>query len=376
MGTRASSDAIHAALQTTLGDEVADTVESIADFLSTGPRQHYRLTRIDQPDVVLVVAPPPQSRLMRRELDMTSSEADILSWLCEQSMTSPDHVDSVLRFAPTLKNYTPFGSTELASPFNVLENVNGVPLASLKKPPSATQKREIDHQVGKMLGQLANKRLSTGRFGMVGDVNRSEDGVFPGGASTWSAAFQVMLEDILEDGEDASVVLPYQPIRDSFEGCCHLLDEITVPCLILLNGASKWNILVEAAEHGQIQDPPRVLGLLDWSSACFGDPWMTSVFSEGASSELREAFTAGLDDTEEHGGVRKRSKEHVLYPSDIRLLLYQMYHATAAIVREYYHPRHRAERQELASRRRLQDSLDQLMAACAPLEQTSRRSKR
>lgn len=206
-----------------------------------------------------------------------------------------------------------------------------------------------------------------------------------GGAESWSVAFQSMLEGILRDGEDMAVTIPYGTIRRHFLRLWYALDTVTVPRLVLVDGAEDGNVLVEV-KGGAIPEKEKedeksggirgnddlegrrsslsVTSLLDWSTSIFGDPLIATVFSRGPSDEFLEGFNGAKAEARleaSKGGIQL-SKDIIedVEAAGIRLLLYQMYHALVCVVEEFYRPRVDSSRRELQARKRLNEVLAKL----------------
>ncbi|KAK0610494.1 hypothetical protein B0T17DRAFT_544728 [Bombardia bombarda] len=209
-----------------------------------------------------------------------------------------------------------------------------------------------------------------------GNLNNGADG--NGGTASWSMAFHSMLESILRDGEDMAVMVAYGTIRRHFRRLRHLLDEVTVPRVVVVDAAEGGNVLVdfdpESGEEGLV----RISGLRDWSYCVFGDPLLASVFSDEPppSEEFLAGFnngnggkwSSGEEETETEtetetsaaGMALNRDLIEDTETAGTRLLLYQMYHATVSIVKEFYRPRTQSSRRELEARKRLTEALARL----------------
>lgn len=239
----------------------------------------------------------------------------------------------------------------------------------------------------------------------------------PGGMDSWSLAFHAILEGILRDAEDMAVTIPYQAIRRHFRRLGCYLDAVAVPRLVILDAAQDSNIMVERVtprhddarmetkmtlrdllEDSNDSDPDedgyqrhsrenaigiRVTGLRNWSNCIFADPLMAMVFSDKPSLEFMHGFSGrrprrsnhdgNLDEEEGGGGdgdcccccfdpLAPAYGDVVECPKEahIRLLLYQCYHATVAVVKEFYRPRSDSTSREFAARKRLSVVLSRL----------------
>jgi hypothetical protein len=90
------------------------------------------------------------------------------------------------------------------------------------------------------------------------------------------------VNSILEDGEDALVTLPSDLIRTMTQRHHASLDMITQPRLTLLELAPEDNIVVDSSKK-------RVTGVLDFSTAVWGDPLLSDCFIR-PSKHLLEGY--------------------------------------------------------------------------------------
>ena len=85
------------------------------------------------------------------------------------------------------------------------------------------------------------------------------------------------METDLRDGEDALISLPYDGIRELVRRHRASLDLITQPRLMILELAADRNIAVDPRTY-------QVTGLLDFSTAIWGDPFMSDCFYKPTAS--------------------------------------------------------------------------------------------
>lgn len=116
----------------------------------------------------------------------------------------------------------------------------------------------------------------------------------------------------------------------------------------------------------------KLTGLRDWSSAIFGDPLLATIFSDPLQQPPSPHFLEGFNGEEPDPDPNPRHLPPNLgYPLDrtiiedidtawIRLLFYQIYHAVARIVTEFYRPRQDSSARELEGRRKLNEVLARL----------------
>lgn len=177
-----------------------------------------------------------------------------------------------------------------------------------------------------------------------------------------------MLEAVLRDGEDMSVLLPYETIRAHNKRLAPMLDRILTPRLAVINVDSDANVMVErstikkppkpssqgsrsgSASSGQEETTPitHLRGLRDWSQGVFGDPLIASCFEAPSDDFLGGWRGAGEEIIED-----EENKES-------RILLYKCYRAVLTIVIEYYRPQSDSSKREMDGRRKLTSALAEL----------------
>ncbi|KAI0880982.1 uncharacterized protein GGS22DRAFT_182029 [Annulohypoxylon maeteangense] len=316
--------------------------------------------------------------------------------------------EDMLRFLPILVAHSP-SPVELGSPFNIFEPPKGISFSGLPTPLNASEKKAVDFQRGQLVRRLSNFTSPNGFFGpaiaVIGSRLESTDprgaqlasfGIR--GARTWRQAFHALLEGVLRDAEDMAVTFSYEPIRGYFNRLGYLLDGVTTSRLVILDASDESNILVsrstKSAERGEeshpystpTHDPNRtetevpsekstidrsgkegkgiesletlqptvtITGLLDWSNCIFGDPLFAEVFSRDPSSE----FLCGFHGNSQHNdGDFVEDRES----AQARLLLYECYHATVGVVKQFYRPGPNSSDREITARRRLVAALKRL----------------
>ena len=133
--------------------------------------------------------------------------------------------------------------------------------------------RQALANIDKSLGQYVHQ-LSTLTGSLFGSIRQAQG--IPGSQS-WARVFAFLLEAVMRDGEDSLLSLPYEGMRDLVRKHRSSLDKITEPKLVLLELASDKNIVVDASSD-------RVNGLLDYSTAIWGDPFMSDCFYKPTQS--------------------------------------------------------------------------------------------
>ncbi|KAI0542425.1 hypothetical protein GGR58DRAFT_510133 [Xylaria digitata] len=258
------------------------------------------------------------------------------------------------------------------------------------------------------------------------------------GVDGWKKTFHLLLEGILRDGEDRAVTMSYELVRATFQKFGHLLDAVTTPRLVVCNAGEDDVVLVSRSERKQEQkeiepgrktkrksddeffgvseeedDAIKITGLQDWSNCIFGDPLFATAFSHPTpefergfrvrrrrkTHGIRKSSTSREIKKEEHGGSghdaddedeneeeeeeeegEQRDVDIIEGPDNAaaRVLLYECYHATVAIVRQFYRPDTDSSEQEIAARRRLVAALGKLehIDADGPVGKRHRRPSR
>ncbi|KAF4345781.1 hypothetical protein FBEOM_250 [Fusarium beomiforme] len=403
----------------------------------------YSVNVIEGPSLLLALPPPAVIRLLRSEKSTLGSEAAVLKWLSavarERTISGPGAKEPMSRVAgntlgkeanselltgylSTLVRHESIGGV-LPVEYNLIRPPRGTPISSLSVALDSCEQRIVDFQTGQLLRRISNQVSPTGRFGIAADVLSVPPSVvhqpprrFEGsltdtkGADSWRVAFHSLLEAVLRDGEDLTIMFNYNNIRHHFERFQHLLDAVTEPRLVVLDAGEDSNTLIhrscesEKKSHASSkevtiqpksvkgasgkseiggkgrQDYRKVLqddtnmkeetpmtndssrshievtGLRQWSNCVFGDPLMATVFSKlpMPSDEFWRGFDKPLPGETTAKIIEDRGNAH------IRTLLYECYHAVVALVEEYYRPQTDSSRRELAARKHLGNVLARL----------------
>ncbi|KAK4549185.1 hypothetical protein LTR36_007643 [Oleoguttula mirabilis] len=280
--------------------------------------RNYRLTTSKGFFYILKTRPSNSVRLLRHEEGRLEAEACALQVLS----TRPDLVSARL----IVYNNT---TIRLGSFYLISGPFGGSIFADVE--PSLS--RQALAGIDKSLGQYV-RRLSSFAGSAFGPLRQIQG--YPGSQS-WARTFATMLESVLRDGEDALINLPYEGMRDLVRKHRASLEKITQPKLTLLELSADENVVVDAKNH-------RVTGLLDFSSAFWGDPFMSDCFYKPTASFAEGFGKLPNGDTDER----------------IRQYLYVLYHSLLAVVRQCYRPSEDGE--ELEARRDLTTAMRQLSA--------------
>ncbi|KAG9236059.1 hypothetical protein BJ875DRAFT_248426 [Amylocarpus encephaloides] len=325
----------------------------------------YKLHMSDDRNLLLSFAPSLAVRLLRQEATLLSSEATLVYFITDSERKNETETASqnkiwspeptiLSQVVPKLIKHSA-DLREMAYPYSIFELGTGEPLSTLSIHLSISERRGVDKQIGAMARALATLTSPSGTFGTVSLVipylNNTGSATAPriqrGGSSTWSEAVNTLVEGILRDGEDISVLLPYETIRAHYQRSSWRLDAVTLPRLAVLDIGSETNIMVS----GDTEDTssPRLTGLRSWSLGVFGDPLIADAFdnpSDGFLEGWNSTCSSSIIEDEENAAIR--------------LLLYRCYRAVVSIVTEHYRPQVNSSRRELEERRKLTSVLAEL----------------
>ncbi|KAI1631287.1 hypothetical protein F4809DRAFT_179918 [Biscogniauxia mediterranea] len=302
---------------------------------------------------------------------------------------SPSAKRRMLSYLPNLVAHSS-SPTELGLGFNIFEPTKGVPVSNLPTSLTAAERDLVDFQKGRLMRYISEFTSPNGKFGLaVATLEPSMSAEFQGtqqaglgsdGMMTWRKAFHSLLEAILRDAEDLSVTISYETIRGHFYRLGHVLDAVTVPRLVVLDAAEDSNVLVSRSsdERGDASNPTTaplesqitVTGLCDWSKCIFGDPLFATAFVQDTTPAFIRGFrkvptppsSPSRDDSTPDADITSVDISFIedRENAQVRLLLYECYHATAAVVRQFYRPGADRSEQEIAARRRLTTVLSRL----------------
>lgn len=431
------------------------TVQAVQPSLVNGLPRGLHVSVSDERTFLLRLSPSLMLRLLRSEQWLVRSECLLVDWILKEILdASPTNStrpcsdssadvyfpaatpplsassvyaspppearqDALLRYLPALIANSA-SSKELGSPFSLWEPTRGCPVLELSTPLTVAEREAIDFQAGCLVRIISQYKAPGHRFGpviaVIGGLSKHEDaGTAPSpagleGFDDWPTAFQALVECILRDGEDMSVMLSYSLIRNHVKRLSHVLDYVTESRLVAIDAASDTNMLVvrsatgtapygveevgntsvaeeKGSEKGKRDTKVEVTGLRDWSNCMFGDPLMTTVFSHDPSRAFLRGFgqpssssSAPLPELQ----VPQSSDSTTLPPKQkrptkdepgkdagadtkatqetapIRLLLYECYHAALGVIKQFYRPDTDSTRQEMAARQRLATALNKL----------------
>lgn len=230
------------------------SVEKLSGYLY----RTYRLTTSKGFFYILRARPSQNVRLLRREEGRLEDEAGALQILSRASE---------LVSARLIEYHA--STAVLGSSYLISGPYSGSIFADVEPSMSRQALSSIDQSLGQYVRRLS--AITGSGFGPIRQVQART------GSSSWAKTFTAMLETVLRDGEDALINLPYDGMRDLARKHRSSLDKITTPRLALLELAADENVVVDVKHH-------RVTGLLDLSTAFWGDPYMSDCFYKPTAS--------------------------------------------------------------------------------------------
>jgi aminoglycoside phosphotransferase (APT) family kinase protein len=258
--------------------------------------------------IVLKIAPPPATRVLRQEVGLMQIEVDTMRYVAANTSLPVPHI---------LAHRT--DSPHIASPYMAMAYIEGTPLDRLLGTLPDADRWRVFHSLGRHTAEL--HKHHTAQFGAP--THRHV---------TWSAAFGEMFRDVLLDAEDVGADLGVSPqtLPDTVESCAGALDEVRVPTLL---HRDLWygNIFVDPATL-------EIVGITDWERSISGDPLMEFVCAllEGLfAPEGNSAFNAGYG----RSGALSDSER-------TRVALYSIYLALLLIVEGYYRGYRKPEQEQ------------------------------
>lgn len=344
------------------------TLGPVEEMPSTQLSRLYSLRMSDDRQLLFSFAPSLSIRLLRQEASLLSSEAILVHLVSNSecrdtemtgsphSETEPPHGISLPGLVPKLLKHSS-NNREMAYPYSIFEQTVGEMLSTQSIYLSISERRLVDKQIGLMARALASHTSPSRTFGTMTQVLPNPymiptpNYLPPTGVATWSEAFNNLLEGILRDGEDMTVLLPYETIRAHYRRLSLHLDTITQPRLVVLDAGSETNVMVDRGQHENASTSTvRISGLRSWSQGVFGDPLICDAFENPS-----EGFLEGW---QEGGGSEDVIEDAA--NTEVRLLLYRCYRAVWGIVTEYFRPQPDSSRRELEGRRNLTSVLAEL----------------
>ncbi|KAJ5104113.1 Aminoglycoside phosphotransferase [Penicillium argentinense] len=259
--------------------------------------------------LLLKTSPVAGTPLLRHERFFLETEARFLALLGQSANPC----------VPQLYHYDPEGSL-LGSAYLVRQYVKGTSLLELQSRITPEQRNDVDRHLGFLASTIAQNVAPA--FGSLQQV------AVRAGKRSWRDAFCALFESVLRDAEDMFINLPYAEIRDEMSRLESALEEVMFPRLVVVGFGRPSHVLLDERSK-------QLSGVVDFSSALWGDILMAEIFESPAPAVLEGA-----------GMPLGRTKGE-----DIRLLMYSAYRLVSQITVQYY--RNLDEPKEFDARRRL-----------------------
>lgn len=230
----------------------------------------YRLRLSDGRETILKVSPPADARILTYETDIMRTEVEALRLVYG--------LDGVP--VPEVYHYDPSRSL-IGSEFFFMEFVPGTPYNELKSLASDAERAEIEREIGRI-----NRRINAVTGSGFGLPGRGK----PGADSSWSSVFVQLMDDLLEDGQRLGVVLPmaYAEAEQAAAQLQPALEAVNQPQLV------HWDLW----EGNVMIREGRIVSILDWERALWGDPLMEYFFRRFVDNrQFLEGYGSHAEDT-------------------------------------------------------------------------------
>lgn len=183
---------------------------------------------------------------------------------------------------PQLYQYDPCGNI-LGSPYLIRQYVKGKSLSEMEGRLTVQEYVNIDRHLGFLASSIA-QNVAPG-FGSLQQVARGT------GRRSWREAFYMLFESVLRDAEDMFIHLPYAEIRHEISRLSASLEEVTLPRLVVVGLGQPSHVLLDSSSN-------QLSGVVDFSSAIWGDMLMAQIFEKPSPAVLEGA---GLSSTRTTG---------------------------------------------------------------------------
>jgi hypothetical protein len=238
--------------------------------------------------LLLKGSPSSRTALLRRERSFLETEAQFLALLGQSGNPC----------IPQLYHYDPYGRL-WGSTYLIRQYMKGKSLSEMEGKLTSQQLDGINRHLGFLVSTIGQNAAPG--FGSLQQV------AFGAGRPSWREAFCALFEGILRDAEDMFIHLPYSEIRHELSRLAPALEYVSLPRLVVVDFGRPSHVLINE-ESGQLS------GIVDFSSAMWGDVLMAEIFANASPAVLHGA-----------GMATSRTREE-----NIRLVLYVEYHLDLA----------------------------------------------
>lgn len=229
--------------------DAADIVDSVQELTDGFCNTAYDIQLRDKRAVILKIAPAEGTGMMSYEVDMMKTEVAAMKYVAEHK------VDGV----PKVYFYD--DSREICnSAYFFMEKLSGKSYAALRGNMSEGEIADINRQTGSYLRKLHG--LTSNTFGHFCRPDLQRDTLFD--------AFFMMMQGVISDGIAVGIDIgvPYEQILTKLKSHRKYFEEVQEVSFIHWDS---WdgNIFVEEG---------KLIGLIDWERAIWGDPLMEDRF--------------------------------------------------------------------------------------------------
>ncbi len=278
----------------------------------------YSIHLKDGQSFVLKVSPTTNIQVMRYEKNIMETEVFALDRI------------SLIREVPVPKVLFYDKSRDIIDgEYFFMEFINGIPLNKVRQMLSDEKHQAVSKELGKIAKKVSG--IKGEYFGSIAEENKR--------FSKWSDAFLSMINDLMEDAQEAGVSLPYEShkVLSMIYACKDVLNDVKEPSLI---HKDLWegNVFInpETAE---------ITGIIDFERAIFAD-------------ELLEVVCGFLLENESFLNIYRGNV--LLNESEkIRCTLYKVYLFLIMII-ECTYRKFEGESHEAWARERLVEALEEL----------------
>lgn len=215
-------------------------------------------------EMVLKVGVEENKHILTYEKDIIHTEILVYQMLSKTEVPVPEviHYD----FSRTLINCDYFFMVKL----------QGQTWAKQKSMLTPQNTEQLQHDLGRYTACIHS--IKGNYFGYIKDDSSYH-------YSTWREAFRSFIDNIINDGKNDNVDLPYEAILSSFEPLWSLLDEVKEPSLVNYDMWDK-NIMLREDNGTYVID-----GFIDHERAFFGDPIAEFISTVTICGELQDALS-------------------------------------------------------------------------------------
>ncbi|KAJ5793647.1 Aminoglycoside phosphotransferase [Penicillium paradoxum] len=274
------------------------------------------LTLSNGAHLLLKGSPSSRTALLRRERSFLETEAQFLFLLGQSANPC----------IPQLYHYDPHGRL-WGSAYLIRQYMKGKSLSEMEGELTTHQRDGIDRHLGFLVSTIGQNAAPG--FGSLQQV------AYGAGRPSWREAFCALCEGILRDAEDMFIHLPYSEIRHEVTRLAPVLEDVSLPRLVVVDFGRPSHVLLN-------EESKQLSGIVDFSSALWGDVLMAEIFANPSPAVLQGA-----------GMSLARTKSE-----NIRLVLYACYRLVSQITVQYY--RSRDETIEFDARRRLTKTIAEM----------------